>query len=278
MKISIVLVFSGILALLAQAVQAAPLANAKILNLGGTVTIHQVPDIASATALKVGDIIKQGDVVSTGSQSTVKIAFSNGSVIDLDPNSQVQLELVVQKPYKGQKTYQNLDRDPSQSVTLLNLNYGSLFGHVKKLTNASKFNVKTPLGVAVVKGTRFRVGFSYDSLSNNFRFVTNNIDGIVDVVTVPEVNNIDYGMQNNVEVRLATTGDASTVVIAVPPAHVMSVNLPLDDPMTEEIVDFDRNVSPGAEDDVVAGTEPPKPPMTDPEDDSEVVASPSDGT
>ena len=277
MKISIVLVFSGILALLAQAVQAAPLANAKILNLGGTVTIHQGENYGSAKALKVGDIIKQGDVVSTGSQSTVKIAFSNGSVIDLDPNSQIALEIVAQKPYQGQKTYQQLDRDPSQSITLLTMNYGSLLGHVKKLTDASKFNIKTPLGVTVVRGTRFRVAFNYDSLSNNFRFVTNNIDGIVDVITASEGQEIDYGLQNNVDVRLATAEDASTVVIAVPPAHVMSVTLPLDDPMTEEIIDFDRNVSPEAEDDVAAGTEPPKPPMTDPEDDSEVAASPSDG-
>lgn len=270
MKISIVLVFSGILALLAQAVQAAPLANAKILNLGGTVTIHQGADIASATALKVGDIIKQGDVVSTGSQSTVKIAFSNGSVIDLDPNSQVQLELVVQKPYKGQKTYQNLDRDPSQSVTLLNLNYGSLFGHVKKLTNASKFNVKTPLGVTVVKGTRFRVGFSYDSLSNYFRFVTNNIDGIVDVVTVPEVDNIDYGMQNNVEVKLSTADYENLKAIGIPPAHMISIVLSSNDPKSEEYVDFDKNLAPGS--DFVIMT--PAPPTATNPDDSE-IASPA---
>ena len=269
MKISIVLVFSGILALFAQAVQGVPLANAKILNLSGTVTVHQGEDVASAKALKVGAIIKQGDVVSTGSQSTVKIAFSNGSVIDLDPNSQVELEVVSQKPYRGQKTYQHWDRDPSQSITLLNLNYGSLLGHVKKLTDASKFNVKTPLGVTVVRGTRFRVAFNYDSLSNHFRFVSQNIDGIVDVITDTEGQDIDYGTQNNVNLRLATAGDASTVMIAVPPAHVVSVTLPLDDPMAKQIVDLEKNIAPGATDGIL-----PLPPIFPPktEDDSEIVS------
>ncbi len=254
----------------AQAVQAMPLANAKILNLGGTVTVHQGEDIASATALKVGDIIKQGDVVSTGSQSTVKFALSNGSVIDLDPNSQVKVEVLQQKPFMGQKTYQNLDRDPSQSITLLNINYGSLLGNVKKLTKTSKFNVKTPLGVAVVKGTRFRVGFSYDTISNYFRFVTNNIDGIVDVVTVPEVDDIDYGMQSSAEVELSTADYVAMKVIAVPPAHVISVVLSSNDPKSDEYIDFDKNLAPGSNFVIMT----PAPPTTTNPDDSE-IASPA---
>ena len=256
----------------AQAVQAMPLANAKILNLSGTVTVHQGEDVASVTALKVGDIIKQGDVISTGSQSTVKFALSNGSVIDLDPNSQVVLEILQQKPFKGQKTYQHLDRDPSQSISLLNMNYGSLLGNVKQLTKASKFNVKTPLGVAVVRGTRFRVGFSYDTISNYFRFVTNNIDGIVDVVTIPEANEVDYGMQSNVEVKLSTADYVDSKVIEVPPAHLLAIVLSSDDPKSDEFVDFEKNLAP--ESNFVVFT-PPPPPTTDPDDNE--IASPAVG-
>jgi hypothetical protein len=271
MKKSFVLVVSGILAVLANTAQAAPLANAKILNLGGTVTIHQGKDVASAKALKVGDIIVQGDVITTCSQSTAKIAFSNGSIIDLDPNSQLELQIVRQEAYKGQKVYQQLEREPSQSITLLNMNYGSLFGHVKKLTDRSKFNVKTPLGVTIIKGTRFRVSFLFDPVSSNFRFLSNNIDGIVEVITTADAKNIDYGMQNNAEVRLATESYSGAVKIPIPPAHVIAVTLPGSDPMTEEIVDFEKNLPPDMNKDMV--TTPPAPPrpptLTDP-DDSEI--------
>lgn len=244
MKKSFVLVVSAILAVLTNVAQAAPLANAKILNLGGTVTMHKIDNAASAKAIKVGDILTQGDVITTGAQSTVKIAFSNGSIIDLDPNSQIELQIVKQKAYQGQKHYQQLDRDPSESITLLSMNYGSLFGHVKKLTDTSKFNVSTPLGVSIIRGTRFRVSFSFDTLSNNFRFVTNNIDGIVEVFATADPASVDYGMQNNLEVRRNTEQDASPVIMPVPAAHVVAISLPFDDPLTMELVDYEKNLSP----------------------------------
>lgn len=266
MKKSFVLVVSAILAVLANVAQAAPLANAKILNLGGTVTMHKIDNAASAKAIKVGDILKQGDVITTGAESTVKIAFSNGSIIDLDPNSQIELQIVKQKAYQGQKHYQQLDRDPSESITLLSMNYGSLFGHIKKLTDTSKFNVSTPLGVSIVRGTRFRVSFSFDTLSNNFRFVTNNIDGIVEVFATPDATSVDYGMQNNMEVRRNTERNAPALIMPVPPAHIVAITLPFDDPFTQELVDYEKNLSPRQ---VIPIVVPTVPPLTDP-DDSEI--------
>lgn len=271
MKKSFVLVASGILAILASATQAAPLANAKILNLGGTVTVHQGGNAASAKALNVGDILTQSDVITTGSQSTVKIAFSNGSVIDLDPNTQIELQILKQKPYQGQRHYQQLDRDPSQSITLLSMNYGSLFGHVKKLTQNSKFNVSTPFGVTVIKGTRFRVAFNFDSLSRSFRFLSNNIDGIIEVVTTTDGTNIDYDMETKAVVELTTDSATPTVKIPVPPAHMLAVTLSADDPRVEEIVDFAKNLAPDVSEGTIT-TPPvaPRPPVLT--DDSEVVS------
>lgn len=267
MKKSFVLVVSAILAVLANVAQAAPLANAKILNLGGTVTMHKIDNAASAKAIKVGDILTQGDVITTGAQSTVKIAFSNGSIIDLDPNSQIELQIVKQKAYQGQKHYQQLDRDPSESITLLSMNYGSLFGHIKKLTDTSKFNVSTPLGVSIVRGTRFRVSFSFDTLTNNFRYVTNNIDGIVEVIAIPDATSINYGMQNNLEVQRDTEQSAPAVVIPIPPAHIVAITLPADDPFTEDLVDYEKNLSPQQ---VIPVVEPPRPPLITDPDDSEI--------
>lgn len=267
MKKSFVLVVSAILAVLANVAQAAPLANAKILNLSGTVTMHKIDNAASAKAIKVGDILTQGDVITTGAQSTVKIAFSNGSIIDLDPNSQIELQIVKQKAYQGQKHYQQLDRDPSESITLLSMNYGSLFGHIKKLTDTSKFNVSTPLGVSIVRGTRFRVSFSFDTLTNNFRYVTNNIDGIVEVIAIPDATSINYGMQNNLEVQRDTEQSAPAVVIPIPPAHIVAITLPADDPFTEDLVDYEKNLSPQQ---VIPVVEPPMLPIITHPDDSEI--------
>ena len=244
MKISIVLVLSGILALFVNASQALPIANAKVLETNGSVTIHTSDsDESPATALQVGSIVKQDAVISTGSQSTAKLVFTNGSIIDLDPNTQVKIVTLLQKPYPGEKTYQQLDRDPSHSITLLSINYGSILGHVKKLSPTSKFNVKTPLGVTIIRGTRFRVGFSFDSLSNDFRFSTSNIDGIVEVVSSAR-GDIDYGMQNQAEVRLATRGQSPSVAIPSPPAHTIAIALAANDPRTPDIVDARVNIAP----------------------------------
>ena len=245
MKISIVLVLSGILALWVNASQAMPIANAKVVEANGTVTIHESDsDESTATALQAGNIVKQNAVISTGSQGTAKLAFTNGSIIALDPNTQVEITALIQKPYSGTKTYQQLDRDPSQSITLLSINYGSIMGHVKKLSPTSKFNVKTPFGVTIIRGTRFRVSFEFDKFSNNFRASTNNIDGIVEVITEAEGDSVDYGMQNNADVRLATSGDSSPVAIPIPPAHTMAITLPASDPRAEEIIDLEKNIAP----------------------------------
>lgn len=273
MKISIVLVLSGILALFVNASQALPIANAKVVETNGTVTIHTSDsDESTARALQAGNIVKQDAVISTGSQGTAKLVFTNGSIIELDPNTQVEIATLLQKPYSGGKTYQQLDRDPSQSVTLLSINYGSILGHVKKLSPTSKFNVKTPLGVTIIHGTRFRVSFKFDSLSNNFRSLTSNIDGIVEVVTSAEGDNIDYGMQNQADVRLVTSGQSSPVAILIPPAHAMAITLAADDPRAFEIVDLDINVPPGNPGLVVLQTPQP---IIIIEDDSEVVISPA---
>ncbi|NCG09169.1 MAG: hypothetical protein GWO81_06330 [Verrucomicrobia bacterium] len=273
MKYSLAIAALSALTVLAGTAHSAPLANAQILNVGGTVTIHQGGDAASAQALRVGDTIVQGDVITTGSQSTAKLAFSNGSVIEIDPNSQLELEIIRQNAFSGQKTYQQLDRDPSQSITLLNMNYGSLFGHVKKLTETSKFNIKTPLGVAVIKGTRFRVSFKYDSLEGDFRFSTNNIDGIVEVITATDGENVDYGMQSNADVRLATNTDVPSDTVLIPPAHTVTVKLSASDPGAEEIVDFDKNLSPQSDAPIV---KPPTPPIINDPDDSEIPSRATD--
>ena len=220
MKNSIVLVVSGILAHFVNLAQAATLADAKILTLAGTATVHSVEDQKSKKTLKVGDVIRQGDVVTTGAKDSAKIAFSNGCIINLDPSTQVVLEVVAQEPHQSPRSYQQLVRDPSHSVTLLNINYGSVFGQVKKLTDNSKFNVKTRLGVVVLDDTRFRASYNFNPIANDFNFMINNIDGSVDVIAAYEGSNIYHGKQKTAKIHLSTNPDA-TAKIPVPQGYTI---------------------------------------------------------
>ena len=62
------------------------------------------------------------------------LVFSNGSEITLFQNSSLSILDLEQEPYTSKRVYNELEADPSKSQTLLELDYGQLDGHVKKLS------------------------------------------------------------------------------------------------------------------------------------------------
>ncbi len=139
-----VIIFFGLtgLALCAQTARQATLQEAK-----GIVELKRGP--AVWMPMKVGDILKQGDIVRTKAQSTAVIKLegtAEGSTVEMKENTQMKFaELFEDKALKTQST-------------LLDVALGSILVKAEKLRAAgSKFEVKTPTSIVGVRGTTFSV-------------------------------------------------------------------------------------------------------------------------
>lgn len=91
-------------------------------------------------ALQKGTPVKPGDTVRTGSESRVELKISDGSRVVLGSKSRIQVAL-------------------SAPSRIFNLMSGRVKSFVKKLQPQTKFEIKTPLAAAAVRGTVFEMGF-----------------------------------------------------------------------------------------------------------------------
>lgn len=165
---------------------AAELATAKVLSVSGTVIKTEGGGGSfkiggRESPLKAGDILREGDRIHSTEGSKVFLVFSNGSEITLFQNSSLSIVDLEQEPYTSKRIYNELEADPSKSQTLLELDYGQLDGHVKKLSNTSSFNIKTPLGTAAIRGTRFSISLLFTG--DKLILSVSNFDGLVDILT-----------------------------------------------------------------------------------------------
>ena len=175
-----------LLAISALSSHAAELATAKVLSVSGTVIKTEGGGGSfkvggRESPLKAGDILREGDRIHSTEGSKVFLVFSNGSEITLFQNSSLSIVDLEQEPYTSKRVYNELEADPSKSQTLLELDYGQLDGHVKKLSNTSSFNIETPLGTAAIRGTRFSISLLFTG--NKLILSVSNFDGLVDILT-----------------------------------------------------------------------------------------------
>ena len=174
-----------LLAISALSTKAAELATAKVLSVSGTVIKTEGGGLIKIggreSPLKAGDILREGDRIHSTAGSKVFLVFSNGSEITLFQNSSLSIVDLEQEPYTSKRVYNELEADPSKSQTLLELDYGQLDGHVKKLSNTSSFNIETPLGTAAIRGTRFSISLLFTG--NKLVLSVSNFDGLVDILT-----------------------------------------------------------------------------------------------
>ena len=175
------LLLVAFLALGTFSLNAAQLATVKALGVTGTVTKYN--DNGGNEPLVAGDILKAGDSISVTALSSAKLVFSNGSIIDVKENTSIEITEFIQDGFGGNQSYEQLEADPSKSQVLLELNYGELDGHVKKLQQGSKFDIQTPLGTAAIRGTQFTVKLSYNAERGEFLLVVKNKDGKVMIIS-----------------------------------------------------------------------------------------------
>lgn len=117
--------------------------QAKVLALTGSA---QYSEGGAWMPLKVGSILRAGSVVQTAAGSSAKLTlFENGKVLILDEQTTVGL------------TKMTFDKTGTDLVidTELNLNAGRVVGNVKKTSNASRYEVKTPVSTVGIRGTSY---------------------------------------------------------------------------------------------------------------------------
>ena len=215
---------------------AAELATAKVLSVSGTVMKSEgsafIKIGGRESVVKAGDILREGDRLNSTKGSKAFIVFSNGSEITLYENSSLSIITIEQEPYTSKRVYNELEADPSKSKTLLELDYGQLDGHVKKLTKESSFNIKTALGTAAIRGTKFRIRLLFTA--HKFRLTITNFVGLVDLITqttAPVISgDIDDGEGNTFD------PDSNVTTTPIPPAGECNVETNDGNPVFDAII------------------------------------------
>ncbi|MEM1223195.1 MAG: FecR domain-containing protein [Verrucomicrobiota bacterium] len=250
--------FTGLLALTVVSSVAAELASAKVTAVTGTVTLY--PASGPERQLKVGDIVKEGDDISATALSNASFVFSNGSTLELEENSSLTIRELQQENFSGGKTYEQLEADPSKSQTMLELNYGTVSGHVKKLKPGSEFHVETALGTAAIRGTIWTVQIRYNSSTGELALIIRNRGGLIDLIGgfVGSGNEYKY-----------TGGKKLTK--AIDSLNFVVVRLNRNDPNYEEIINSIVDFFPTDNPPVVI---PLPTPVLTPEDPSVIIVSP----
>ncbi len=98
--------------------------------------------------VKVGLLLKRGDIVKTGANSECLLRMSDETQLQLSPSTSLQVSHIAQED------------DGSRDVRM-RVGVGRLWANVKQLvTQESKFEVETPLLTVAVRGTLFEVEVS----------------------------------------------------------------------------------------------------------------------
>ncbi len=169
-------------------------AAATILSiLDGTASVAR--GTATFAAASDGDIVTTGDRVQTAERSHAMVTFFDGSTLEIEPATTVQIE-------EASTTDGAIAIRISQTI-------GRTWASVQKLTRAdSKFEIRTPTLVAAVRGTAFITEVLADGTST-----VRTTDGIVQVTSQGQT-------------VLVAAGQTTTASPNAPPSAPGSVNTP----------------------------------------------------
>ncbi len=114
--------------------------------------------------LASGLVFQEGYTVETNLESTAELILSNGSTLIVSPNTLLEVRTFKQVASSLiiEGSYQKLDKEPSPSVTEIQVKRGKVLGEVRKLNPMSSYTIKTPVGVARIRGTIYEVGYEED--------------------------------------------------------------------------------------------------------------------
>ena len=79
-------------------------------------------------------------------------------------NSDMRVESFTQEAFVSNGlVMEKMDKEPSSSLVMLDLDIGSLVIKTKKLNKGSQFEIESPIGTAGIRGTEFQIGFNEKS-------------------------------------------------------------------------------------------------------------------
>ncbi len=125
----------------------------KVLTVAGTVRIeHPAPIIVQASLpandsglTKVGDLVYRGDVIQTGPDGKLGVAFADGSSFSVSSNAKMELNEFVYDPHGHSNS------------SLLSLTKGTFTFIAGDVAHTGSMKVDTPIGTMGIRGTAPRV-------------------------------------------------------------------------------------------------------------------------
>src|SRR5256886_7601146 len=156
----------------------APMQLLQAQTVPGKAEVREVKGVALASTagapgapVKVGTVLGPGTTIKTGAGSSVLLFLGKtAGFIRLTENTTVSLDKL---------TLTDTGADTAAEVQL-GLTDGTILGNVNKLSAASRYEIKTPNGVAGIRGTRYRMS------ANSFIVL---LDGTLVFVYVPPGGN-----------------------------------------------------------------------------------------
>ena len=108
--------------------------------------------------LSSGTVLSDGFSLSTGLSGQLTILLSNGIVATIEPESKLSLLTFLQKSFEPNNlTLDSMDKEPTESITKIVVEYGSVILLSKKLSQSSQFEISTQAGTTKILGTAFRI-------------------------------------------------------------------------------------------------------------------------
>ena len=130
--------------------------NVKVINLFQSNESDK--NNAKSETLKAGEIVLQGSTILSDKNSEVDLLFTNGTSAKIGQNSKLTISAIWQKDFQESKRkISDLNEETSPTRIDLDLEIGDLIVDIKKLKKESSFRVNSPLGVAGIRGTQFRI-------------------------------------------------------------------------------------------------------------------------
>jgi len=145
----------------------------KVVSASGTVTIEHAVAVVlqanvpgGATQAKAGDFVYQGDVVLTGADSKLALAFTDGTAFNLSSNGRMVLDHYVYDP-----------KSSNANSTLFSLAKGKFTFVAGKVATTGNMKFETPVGTMGIRGTTPHVEISDDGSVRFSTLVEGNKDG-----------------------------------------------------------------------------------------------------
>lgn len=120
--------------------------RAEVKKVTGQATVSK--QSGTSQSITVGMVLGAGDTVSTGAGSTVDLDLGiNGEFLQVEPDSTLNLD-----------TLEIANVSKREITTRISVPKGTVTGAIaNKLSLASKYEIRTPAGVAGIRGTKWRV-------------------------------------------------------------------------------------------------------------------------